>query len=121
MAKQAVHSLKVGDVLVSSWGWEQTNLSFYQVVALNGATMVTVKSVKLPVKEVSGQGPMSQMVSFVLPASGEIVADKDAKGIRRKVRNWSRSHDPKEDIVEINDYKTARKYDGQKLYESWYA
>ena len=27
----------VGDVLYSTWGWEQTNVDFYQVVAVNGA------------------------------------------------------------------------------------
>lgn len=29
-------SIKVGDILVSSWGWEQTNVDFYQVVELKG-------------------------------------------------------------------------------------
>ena len=27
-------SLRVGDILYSSWGWEQTNIDFYQVVAI---------------------------------------------------------------------------------------
>jgi hypothetical protein len=26
------HTLKVGDVVVNSWGWEQTNIDFYEVV-----------------------------------------------------------------------------------------
>ena len=25
-------SLRVGDILYSSWGWEQTNIDFYQVI-----------------------------------------------------------------------------------------
>lgn len=30
-------SLRVGDILYSSWGWEQTNIDFYQVVAIRGS------------------------------------------------------------------------------------
>lgn len=29
-------SLRVGDILYSSWGWEQTNIDFYQVIAIRG-------------------------------------------------------------------------------------
>lgn len=31
------HSLQVGQVLFSSWGYDQTNVDFYQVVAVRGA------------------------------------------------------------------------------------
>lgn len=37
---EASGSLMVGDVLVSSGGWEQTNISFYQVVAVTPKTVV---------------------------------------------------------------------------------
>ena len=30
-------SLRVGDILYSSWGWEQTNIDFYQVIAIRGS------------------------------------------------------------------------------------
>ena len=32
-------SLHVGDILYSSWGWEQTNIDFYQVMAIRGCTV----------------------------------------------------------------------------------
>ncbi len=32
-------SLRVGDILYSSWGWEQTNIDFYQVVAIRGSAV----------------------------------------------------------------------------------
>ena len=32
-------SLRVGDILYSSWGWEQTNIDFYQVIAIRGCTV----------------------------------------------------------------------------------
>lgn len=39
------HSLKVGDLLKSSWGYDQTNVDFYEVVELNGKTMVTIEKI----------------------------------------------------------------------------
>ena len=37
------HSLKVGDILVSSWGYEQTNIDFYQVTAAPGKCTVELR------------------------------------------------------------------------------
>lgn len=42
--KQAfVHSLKVGDILNTSWGYDQTNIEFFQVVRLVAKSMVIVR------------------------------------------------------------------------------
>lgn len=38
----AGHNLKVGDVLEGSWGYDQTNVEFYQVTALIGKRMVEI-------------------------------------------------------------------------------
>ena len=38
--------VKVGDVFYDSWGWEQTNIDFYQVVGLRGKTQIVLKAVK---------------------------------------------------------------------------
>lgn len=37
------HDLKVGDILVQSWGYEQTNVDFYEVTALVGKAMVEIR------------------------------------------------------------------------------
>jgi hypothetical protein len=39
-AKAQPRALNVGDVLYSSWGWEQTNIDFYRVVKLVGKQSV---------------------------------------------------------------------------------
>ena len=39
------HSLKVGDILYSSWGYDQTNIDFYQVIEVNSPTMVTIQGI----------------------------------------------------------------------------
>lgn len=35
------HTLQVGDILVSTWGYDQTNVDYYQITQLNGQHMVT--------------------------------------------------------------------------------
>lgn len=121
MAKQVQHSFKVGDILASSWGWEQTNIDLYQVVALNGATMVTVKPVDLPVSRMDAVSGMSADISFQLPMPGTIVAKENARMIRRRVKNFSQNNNPDDDFIEIESYEHARRYHGEKMYRSWYA
>lgn len=43
--KSFIHDLKVGDILYSSWGWEQTNIDFYQVITLRGKKSIVVKPI----------------------------------------------------------------------------
>ncbi len=38
-------ALKAGDILSSSWGYDQTNVDFFQVTALVGKTMVEVRPI----------------------------------------------------------------------------
>ena len=39
------HTLALGDVLVSSWGYDQTNIDFYQVTRLVGKRSVAVRAI----------------------------------------------------------------------------
>jgi hypothetical protein len=38
--KNFEHSLKVGDILYSSWGYEQTNVDFYEVIKVKGKCVI---------------------------------------------------------------------------------
>lgn len=38
--------LKVGDILKASWGYDQTNIDYYEVISLIGKTMVSVRELK---------------------------------------------------------------------------
>ena len=42
--KNMVNPFKVGDLLYDSWGWEQTNIDFYQVVEV-GTKSVKIRSI----------------------------------------------------------------------------
>lgn len=54
-ARNGGHSLKVGDVLNSSWGYDQTNVDFYQVVEVPSKCFVIV--CKIGGITVSDNGP----------------------------------------------------------------
>lgn len=53
-------SLEVGSVLVSSWGYDQTNVDFYQVTSIKGKK-VGIRSIASRTAEETG--PMSENVS----------------------------------------------------------
>jgi hypothetical protein len=39
------HGVQVGDIFVASWGYDQTNLNWYQVTKLIGKTMVEIREI----------------------------------------------------------------------------
>lgn len=43
--KAAKRGVEVGDILVASWGYEQTNIDYYQVTDMIGKTMVEVRKI----------------------------------------------------------------------------
>lgn len=44
-ARKQPHSLKLGRILVATWGWEQTNVDFYQVTRVVGPQTVEARRV----------------------------------------------------------------------------
>lgn len=47
-AKTNKYGVKVGDVFYTSWGYDQTNIDFFQVIALCGESSVRVRQVDPP-------------------------------------------------------------------------
>ena len=48
------YGVKVGDVFYESWGWEQTNINFWQVVELRGATQIILRAINSEIVEQVG-------------------------------------------------------------------
>ncbi len=44
------HSLQVGDIFYSSWGYDQTNIDFFEVVRLSGKQSVDLRPIAAEVK-----------------------------------------------------------------------
>lgn len=59
--------IKVGDIFNSSWGYEQTNVEFYQVIEKVGQTL-TLQEIKKELKQESGYSSMAGMVRAIKDA-----------------------------------------------------
>ena len=118
------HNLKVGDVLVSSWGYEQTNVDFFVVVKTT-KTSVYVKEAVLAVVEESAHTGMScersyDPASATPTSSSHWIKNQDTTGDRFKVHNYDRNNAPRYDAINLTSYASAHRYQGEKMYESWY-
>lgn len=103
-----VHSLKVGDILYSSWGYDQTNIDFYQVVGLVGKKQVKIKQIAS--KGVEDTGYCSRMV----------VAVKDSF-VGEEMRKLVSTSGYCGDGVKIASYASAHLWDGKPKNETSYA
>lgn len=100
-ARKAPTGLKLGDILYTSWGYDQTNVNFYQVVGLSGKQ--TVQLQEIASTTVEGAGGPTTYVSAV----------KD-RFITEKVT----THRAVNDRVRINSYASAYLWDGKPKYET---
>lgn len=91
-ARLRPHTLEVGHILVASWGYEQTNVDFYEVTKVTGARTVEIREIGSNI--VSGDGHAGK----VIPASGQYTGPamrKQVDGNEIKVgpRAWARIWD----------------------------
>lgn len=106
----AVNPLKAGDILYSSWGYDQTNIDFYQVLESKGQF---VKIRKL-MAEITESGPMA-MSGNTKPWNPGCFYE-DAPVLRRKVITYSGGT-----YVRVDDCASASPWDGVPKTCSWYA
>jgi len=101
------HSLKVGDILVSSWGYDQTNVDFYKVKRLVGKSMVELIAVGSKTVEDSEypHGMACEVVAVPQAEYGE--------PFKKKANSTN--------YVSLNSFSCAGKWDGSPMYKSWYA
>ena len=102
--KIEAESVNVGDVFVSSWGWEQTNIEFYQVVSKPSKATVVLR--RIAPRTVRETGWASADVAPVVDA---FIGEEEK---HRLSGQW----------ITFNSYKSARKTDpNQAHHSSWYA
>jgi len=68
---------KVGDLLYTSWGYDQTNVDFYEVVGLFGKRGVVIKAIAG--EHVEATGPVSEKIK---PAPGKFLDEERYPPIR---------------------------------------
>ncbi len=105
------HGFKKGDILYCSWGWEQTNIDFYQVTKV-----VSDKTVKI--RRIHGKDVGNNQGHFM---SATKVAVKDAfkAGTEEMLKRVQSSNG--KPYIRINSYSWTTPWDGTPMNYSWYA
>ena len=126
-AKKNKYGVQIGDIFRASWGYEQTQNDFFQVIALVGETSVRVREVYPTMTGSRAVSPMSEDRTFkisrdLLPAAPHSVFIKDQeKGDLKRLKSYSADglSDP---IINLSSYANAYlcKGDSIEVYESWY-
>lgn len=116
--------VKVGDLFYASWGYEQTNIDFFQVIALVGERSVRVRGVCLPVANESAVSSMSRDVSFsttrdILPPTRSVFIKDQEKGDLKRLKSYAADGVSNPQFY-LDSFADAHLYKGQELYESWY-
>jgi hypothetical protein len=93
------HSLVEGDFLSSSWGYDQTNVDFYQVTRVIGK-MVEIRQVAS--KVVKSRPPQD----YVEPVKNRFTGSKMKKRVGVG------------DSVKVSSHSHARKWDGKPMYQT---
>ena len=125
------YGVKVGDIFESSWGYEQTNVDFFQVIALVGETSVRVRQVYPEIVKEDGISPMScdrtyKLTNELLPPapSSIFIEDQENGDLKRLKPGYYK--DPEEANknchFKLREFAEAYKCNGEtvKVYESWY-
>lgn len=101
--KAEADNVKVGDVFVASWGWEQTNVDCYLVTEKKG---VTVTLVEIGVTKIRDNSWASD---YVRPDPTVII---DNEPIKKRLQG---------NRISFGSFKSAMLDDGREYYRSWYA
>lgn len=108
---KASDHFQLGDIVVNTWGYDQTNVDFYQVIeVLNKKIRVRA----ICSKTVESTGPMS---SNVMPVKDDFYGEKILL-LSIKFKSWALNE---VSICNPESYYYFQKWDGRAKYCSWYA
>lgn len=99
---------QVGDIVYNSWGYEQTNISFYQVIKVTARSIV-VKQISQ--SQVEGSMERHGMACDVVAIKDSFI--EDGKQYTLRVKRQGMLSSP-------NSYYCFGKWDGRPIYMSWY-
>lgn len=129
--KENIYGVKVGDIFSASWGYEQTNNDFFQVIALVGEKSVRVREVNPTIVSREATCGMAEdrvykITKEILPHAEYSVFIKDQENGDLKRIKPGHYKDPEEAkkhcYFDLSSYASAYKCNGEteKVYESWY-
>lgn len=109
MSTLVKESFAVGDILYSSWGYDQTNIDFYQVVRTT-AKSVWVKKLAKNHEQIEVDG----LCDYVTPIKDCFADDKKPK--MHRIQHFGSNA-----YIRITSFCTAELYKGGKLEATYYA
>lgn len=101
------HSLKVGDILNTSWGYDQTNIEFFEVTGVVGKSTVILRELQQETKDTGW------LCGTCTPKPGCYREGEKGAPIRRRARA--------NNSVRIDDVRNAWVWSGTEKYWSAYA
>lgn len=108
--RAAFDAVKVGDVFYSSWGYDQTNVDFYKVVAKTKARIKVVAIGKIRDEGESG-------CDHVRPNKTVEGSEVMTKTVR--AASWRSDFDPEVDsFFTVSSYASASRWSGSLVYET---
>lgn len=117
--EQMNHSFEVGQILYDSWGWEQTNIDFYQVTAVLPKSIEVRRIASRYAKhQPTGNSPMS---AYVVPVKNGFLVERktERKPIQVLVNEKG---EVKEYYIKSKHGWISKYTNGENgIYESWYA
>lgn len=113
---ELVNPFQIGQIFYHSWGWEQTNIDFYQVVAIKPKSVV-VRRIAEEVERYSGD-----MAEYVLPVKDKFVSD-DLTTLRLtvQVNELFNNGKPRIYVNAPTSYGCMCEFENKSLYQSHYA
>ena len=102
-------ALKPGDILHTSWGYDQTNVDFYQVIQVCGKSTIIIREIASTLKETEGgfmQGTRTALKDQFL---------KDEPELKKRVNAFQGR-----EYVRMTSYSSAYLWDGKPEFCSWY-
>lgn len=120
------YGVKVGDVFHMSWGYDQTNNDFFQVVAVT-AKKARIVEVCPPYKTNWATGmaedrTLTYKEGEMLPrVERSYWIEDNEKGDLKSIKDYSKDGTHPEIIIKSGHYWASRCSSGTTFYESWYA
>ncbi len=105
--KSAPHTLKLDDIVYACWGYEQTNVDFFQVVRVVSDRSVAIRAIKA---EIQADGPMA-MAGHSTPCRDQF--EDDAREMVRQAEGNG--------VLNVRFKHPASLWTGKPVRCTWYA
>ncbi len=127
--KKNKYGVQVGDIFEATWGYEQTNVDFFQVVELVGSSSVRVREVypERIKEDYAGYNGMAadrtyKITKELLPAaSSSVFIEDQEKGDLKRLKSYA-ADGVSNPCFKLSSFCNASiiTSDTYKTYESWY-